>query len=92
MTPPPTHTYLQESHGHIVFLEEVSIHGSPLQNQSDDPPLVVEGIVHSLLFCTLRGLCVVSAKESRKPQTELLPTQFRVLLAMQRVTNPSCRR
>lgn len=61
-----TPTYLQESHCHIILLQDVSIHGGPLQNQADDSPLIVEGIIHFLLFCTLWRLCVVSAQESRK--------------------------
>lgn len=46
-------TYLQEGQGHVILLQEVSIRGGPLHNQADDPPLIVEGIVHLLLFCTL---------------------------------------
>lgn len=83
-----TPTYLQEGHGHIIFLEEIAIHGRPLQDQADDPPLVVEGIIHSLLLGTLRRLCVVSAKESRKPQSYFPPVSL-VLHARQRMTDPS---
>lgn len=59
-------TYLQEGHSHVILLQDVSIHGGPLQNQADDSPLIIEGIIHFLLFGTLRRLCVVSAEESRK--------------------------
>lgn len=65
-------TYLQESHGHVIFLEEVPICGSPLKNQADDSSLIVEGIIQFFLLCTLGRLGVVSAEESRKMLTDFL--------------------
>lgn len=75
-------TYLQEGHRYLILLEEVSIHGSPLQDQANDTPLVVEGIIHLLLLRALGRLCVVSAEESRKPSH----------LQRQKVTGPTARK
>lgn len=47
----------------VVFvLEVVSVHGGPLHHQADHPALVVERVVHLLLFAALRGLGVVGAR------------------------------
>lgn len=83
--------YLEESHGHVILLEHISMHGGPLQHQADDSSLIVEGVIHFLLLCTLWRLCVVSASESRKTFSHFTLTSLSYL-QRQRVTGPHFRK
>ena len=53
---------LQEGHWVVFVLKVVSMHVCPLHHQADHPALVVERVVHPLLFAALRGLGVVGAQ------------------------------
>lgn len=55
------------------------MHGGPLHHQADHPALVVERVVHPLLFAALRGLGVVGARRvkdesKRRGQRSILLT------------------
>lgn len=58
--------HLQESDRRGLLLKQVGVCVRPAQDQSESPPLTVEGKLELLLFRARRRSCVISARKVKE--------------------------
>ena len=62
---------LKEGEGGLLLQEMVSVLRGPMQDQPDDPPLVIQAVVHPLLLRALRRLRMVAAGQLKGPNVRV---------------------